>query len=86
MADLFGGEPPFERHPITGVSLNIIAQKRRALTRAEAITVHVMHIQGVSYTDIVHKLGTNANRVGEVLRGDAHPGAVDEAYELLRAA
>lgn len=85
MADLFGEEPPFERHPITGVRMNVITLKRRALSFAEAVTAHVMRLQGVSYTDIVHKLGTNANRIGEVFRGDEHPEAVDEAIRLLTA-
>lgn len=86
MADLFGEEPPTERHPLTGVRMNVIALKRRGLTFAQAVTVHVMHIQGVSYTDIVHKLGTNANRIGEVLRGEEHPKAKEEAVRLLTAA
>lgn len=86
MADLFGGEPPSERHPITGIVLNVIVKKRRALTFAEAVTAHIMRMQGVTFTDIVHKLGTNANRVGEVFKGEEHPNAKTEAYRLLTAA
>gem|GEM_PF-1473608 len=83
MTDLFGEKPHSERHPITGVEMNIIVKKRRKLTFIEAVTVWVMKLQGVSYTDIVHKLGANANRIGEVIRGDAHPNALPEAYRLL---
>ena len=83
MADLFGENPHQERHPITGVALNVIARKRRALSFVEAVTVHVLQMQGVTYTDIVHKLGTNANRIGEILRGEEHPNAKAEAFRLL---
>lgn len=81
--DLFGDDPHNERHPLTGVILNVIAKKRRALSFKEAVTVHVLRMQGVTYTDIVHKLGTNANRIGEILRGEEHPNAQTEAYRLL---
>lgn len=70
-------------HPITGVKLNVIAHKRRALNFNEAVTAHILKQQGATYTDIVHKLGTNANRVGEVLRGEVHPDASGEALKLL---
>ncbi|WP_126136712.1 hypothetical protein [Tritonibacter mobilis] len=83
MADLFGENPHHERHPLTGVVLNVPARKRRALTFAEAVTVHILYIQGVEYTDIVYKLGTNPYRIGEVLKGEIHPAAQTEAYRLL---
>lgn len=70
-------------HPLTGVPLNVILYKRSALNEAEAITAHILRRQGVSYTDIVHKLGTNANRVGEVFRGQAWPDSGRKAMLIL---
>lgn len=61
------------RHRITGVALNEITIKRKRLSQDDAITVHIMRYEGASYTDIVQRLGTNANRVGEVVRGECHP-------------
>ncbi len=62
-------------HPITGVALNDITIKRKRLTEDDAITAHIMRYEGATYTDIVQRLGTNANRVGEVMRGECHPEA-----------
>lgn len=73
------------KHPITGVPLNDITIKRKALEEADAITVHLMHLQGTTFTDIVQHLGTNANRVGEVLRGDKWPEAAQTAQDLLES-
>jgi hypothetical protein len=70
-------------HPVTGVPLNDIAIRRKALDFDEALTVHIMRRQGVPYTDIVHHLGTNANRVGEVLRGEAWPRAGTGAIDMI---
>jgi hypothetical protein len=73
----------FHKHPITGVKINPIPVKRKQLTFDEAVTAHIMRQQGKTFTDIVHHLGTNANRVGEVFRGETHPGSAMEALRLL---
>ena len=70
-------------HPVTGVELNEISVKRKRLSFDEAVTAHLLHKQGVPFTEIVQQLGTNANRVGEVFRGDVHPDAAKKALELL---
>ena len=70
-------------HPITGVELNPIPVVRKKLDFACAVTAHVLQRQGTTYTAIVQMLGTNANRVGEVLRGEVHPDAEKEAMKLL---
>lgn len=70
-------------HPITGVPLNDITYKRKRLSQNDAVTAHIMRMQGEPFTDIVQKLGTNANRVGEVLRGDAWPEAHQIAIDKL---
>lgn len=70
-------------HPITGVPLNDIALKRKALDLDCAITAHLMFRQGYTFTDIVHHLGTNANRVGEVRRGLIWPHAAEVARVIL---
>lgn len=72
-----------EVHPVTGVELNVISVKRKRLTFDEAVTAHLLHKQRVPFTEIVQQLGTNANRVGEVFRGDVHPDAAKKALELL---
>ena len=72
-------------HPITGVQLNEIRVKRRALSHAEAVTAHIMRCEGHTFTDIVQRLGTNANRVGEVFKGQTHPGSAMDALALLTA-
>ena len=71
------------RHPITGIELNEITIRRKRLNIDEAVTAHIMRQQGATFTDVVQKLGTNANRVGEVFRGDAHPDAAMKALGLL---
>ena len=71
------------KHPITGVELNEITIKRKTLNFDEAVTAIIMRQQGATYTDVVQKLGTNANRVGEVGRGRVHPGAAMRALDLL---
>lgn len=70
------------RHPITGVELNTIAVKRKALDFEDAVTAHIMRARGVNFAEIAHQLGTNPARVGEVLRGDMHPRAATEALRL----
>ena len=71
------------KHPITGVELNDIKIKRKTLNIDEAVTAHIMRQQGATFTDVVQKLGTNANRVGEVFRGDVHPDSAMKALDLL---
>lgn len=71
------------RHPVTGVELNEIPRKRKSLSEAEAVTAHLMRHAGETFTDIVQKLGTNANRVGEVFKGKLHPEAAKKALALL---
>ncbi|MFW2541515.1 hypothetical protein ACN2XU_02655 [Primorskyibacter sp. 2E107] len=73
-----------EVHPITGDELNPIAVKRAQLTFENAVTAWIMKLQGETFTDIVQKLGTNANRIGEVFRGDAHRDAHAKAVAILR--
>ncbi|CUH66840.1 hypothetical protein TG4357_02671 [Thalassovita gelatinovora] len=74
---------PDECHPITGVQLNPRKVERKALNFEEAVTAHILRLQGKTFTQIVHYLGTNANRVGEVFRGEAHPDAGKEALRLM---
>lgn len=69
-------------HPVTGVPLNDITIRRKAINEEEAVTIHLMKRQGVSYTDIVQHFGTNAHRVGEVLRGEVWPEAAEKAHAL----
>ena len=71
------------KHPMTGVELNDITIKRKTLSLDDAVTAHIMRQQGVTFTDVVQKLGTNANRVGEVFRGDVHPQAANIALDIL---
>ncbi|MCF7725758.1 helix-turn-helix domain-containing protein [Sulfitobacter sp. M22] len=70
-------------HPMTGVKLNDIVIKRKRLTFDDAVTAHILRHQGETFTDVVQRLGTNANRVGEVFRGKEHPGSAMFALGLL---
>lgn len=70
------------KHPLTGVELNDITVKRKSLDEAEAVTAHLMRMNGESFTDIVQMLGTNANRVGEVFNGKVWPKAAEKAAKL----
>ncbi|WP_370312501.1 hypothetical protein [Sagittula sp.] len=69
-------------HPVTGVPLNDITIRRKTINEEEAVTVHVMKLQGVSYTVIVHHFGVDARRIGEVLRGEVWPEAAEKALAL----
>lgn len=69
-------------HPLTGVKLNAITVKRPRLSKSDAVTVFILKMEGVSYTDIVQHLGTNAYRVGEVLRGEVWPEAHMMAIDI----
>lgn len=71
------------KHPLTGVSLNDITVKRKRLDLDEAITAHILKQEGSTFTDVVQKLGTNANRVGEVFRGEEHPTSAMLALNKL---
>ncbi|MEO9650497.1 MAG: hypothetical protein ABJ360_11920 [Roseobacter sp.] len=71
------------KHPVTGVQLNDITIKRKSLSLDEAITAHILRHQGKTFTDVVQMLGTNANRVGEVFKGKAHPEAAKIALAHL---
>lgn len=83
MAFFDRGVSPDHTHPITGVPLNPILVKRKSLDFEEAVTAHILRTQGKTFTDIVQHLGTNANRVGEVFRGDTHPDAAQEALRRM---
>lgn len=72
-----------ERHPLTGVALNSIDVRRKALSYDEAVTAILLRHQGMKYHDVAHQLGTNTHRLGEVYRGEIHPGAADDALRLL---
>ena len=71
-------------HPITGDELNDIAVKRPSLSFENAVTAWVMKLQGETFTDIVQKLGTNANRVGDVFRREVHQDAKAKAISILK--
>lgn len=71
------------RHPLTGVSLNVIEVTRKSLSEAEAITAIILRQQGEHYHAIAQKLGTNTHRLGEVFNGKVHPRASNKALELL---
>jgi len=73
------------KHPLTGVELNAIQIERPALTYDEAVTAHVLRLQGDKFTLIAQRLGTNPFRVGEVMRGEKHPGAPETALKILAA-
>ena len=70
-------------HHMTGVALNDISIKRKQLTLDEAVTAHILRQQGETFTDVVQRLGTNANRGGEVFRGDVFPEAAMLARKKL---
>ena len=71
------------KHPITGVDLNLIAVRRKALDFDEAVTAIILRQQGHHYHAIAHLLGTNPARVGEVFRGESHPEARMTALRKL---
>lgn len=71
-------------HPITGIRLNALELERVALDYDEAVTAHLMKMQGEKFSRIAHLLGANPARLGEVFRGEKHPGAASEAQSLLR--
>lgn len=70
-------------HPLTGVSINPVLIERKSLTYQEAMTAHVMRMQGVKYNIIAQQLGTNTHRLGEVFREEKHIGSRESALTLL---
>lgn len=70
-------------HPVTGVKINPVVIERKSLTFDEAVTAHVMRIQGVKYNIIAQHLGTNTHRLGEVFREEKHEGSKAAAAALL---
>ncbi|CAN7331570.1 hypothetical protein LJR030_003403 [Rhizobium sp. LjRoot30] len=70
-------------HPITGVEINPIVIERKSLTFEEAVTAHVMRIEGVKYNIIAQHLGTNTHRLGEVFREEKHSGSKKIAMNLV---
>ncbi|MCJ8517781.1 hypothetical protein ABID21_000704 [Pseudorhizobium tarimense] len=71
-------------HPLTGVEINPVVIERKALSFDEAVTAHVMRMQGVKYNIIAQHLGTNTHRLGEVFRGEKHSGSRRVAEALIR--
>ncbi|MBW8320467.1 MAG: hypothetical protein K0M49_15385 [Arenimonas sp.] len=69
-------------HPMTGIEMNPINIERKALTFDEAVTAHLLKMQGVKYNIIAQRLGTNTHRLGEVFRGEKHEGSKAKAIEL----
>ncbi len=70
-------------HPMTGIEMNPILIERKALTFEEAVTAHLLRMQGVKYNIIAQQLGTNTHRLGEVFRGEKHVGSKAKAKELI---
>jgi hypothetical protein len=69
-------------HPITGVELNSIEVKRPNLTKDEAITAHVLRMNGHKIQTITAMLGTNQGRVMSALNGETYPNAASDAAKL----
>lgn len=72
-----------KKHPITGIDVNPILIERLSLDYDAAVTAWVLRLQGTKYNLIAHMLGTNTHRLGEVFRGERHPGAHDDAANRL---
>ena len=70
-------------HPLTGVEINPVVIERKALSFDEAVTAHVMRMQGVKYNIIAQHLGTNTHRLGEVFREEKHGGSKRAAIAML---
>jgi len=70
-------------HPMTGIEMNPINIERKALSFDDAVTAHLLRMQGVKYNIIVQRLGTNTHRVGEVFRGEKHAGSRELAQQLF---
>lgn len=72
-----------EEHPLTGVRLNKLEIRRKALDYWEAVTAIILRHQGWEYHHIAHMLGTNTHRLGEVFRREKHPDAWKDALRLM---
>ncbi len=70
-------------HPLTGVKLNPVIIERVSLNFDEALTVWLLRMQGMKYHKAAAMLGANTHRLGEVLRGEAFPGAEQIARDRL---
>lgn len=67
--------PITERHPLTGVELNVLWIQRETLNQEEAVTAWIMRDQGDKTHEIAARLGTSAAQLHAVFRGDLHPEA-----------
>jgi hypothetical protein len=79
------GNPMAAVHPVTQIELNTIEVERVSLDYQEAVTAHLMRLQGNKFSQIAHQLGTNPARLGEVFRGEKHPNARAAAEKILKA-
>lgn len=75
---------PYDRNPVTHVRLNPIKINRKSLDFMDAVTAHVLYLQGKTVSKIAQYLGTTVSRVSAVLREKVHPDAKSKAIELLR--
>ena len=72
-------------HPITGIPLNSIKEKRKSLDYDEAVTAHILRMEGRKIQTITAMLGTNQGRVVAVLNGEVHPKAANDAVKQIAA-
>lgn len=62
--------------------LNTIIVKRASLTFDEAVLAWTLRLGGEKQHVIAAMFGTNAGRIAEVMTGDVHPRAKQEAVKL----
>ena len=67
---------------INGVQLNAIDYERVSLDFDEAVAAHILRKRGEKFQIIAQKLGTNPARLGEIFRGEKHPGSKEEASRI----
>jgi hypothetical protein len=72
-------------HPVTQIELNTIEVERVSLDYQEAVTAHLMRLEGKKFSQIAHQLGTNPARLGEVFRGEKYPDALAAAEKIRKA-
>ena len=53
------------------------------LTFEDAMSVHVLRAQGMTFSELTHRFGVNPARFYEVLCGTLHPGSWASAVERL---
>lgn len=70
-------------NPVTGIELNPILIERLSLEWEDAVTAWLLRLKGVKYQIVAQMLGTNTHRLGEVFRGEVHPGSEAAARALL---